>query len=189
MRYAGRRLTPISGCRPACSAPVFRASLGAIRASRRRRQNRPRCLEYSAASRCRHGLFRRRSGDCRIIPMRPTRATGSRVWPARPRLVTPVQDDAAPVLAHQFAIARNQVTIGLLVSKNLLRRRANHRHNFIVGKIQKPAPGNRTRDFRWTLQQLSSRILKQLAGRRRTTLLPPHFRDAVHLGVYPRKWR
>ena len=97
--------------------------------------------------------------------------------------------DAAPVLAHQFAIARNQVTIGLLVSKNLLRRRANHRHNFIVGKIQKPAPGNRTRDFRWTLHQLSSRILKQLAGRRRTTLLPPHFRDAVHLGVYPRKWR
>ena len=142
-----------------------------------------------AASRCRHGLFRRRSGDCRIIPMRPTRATGSRVWPARPRLVTPVQDDAAPVLAHQFAIARNQVTIGLLVSKNLLRRRANHGHNFIVGKIQKPAPGNRTRDFRWTLHQLSSRILKQLAGRRRTTLLPPHFRDAVHLGVYPRKWR
>src|SRR5438270_13250642 len=39
------------------------------------------------------------AGDCRIIPMRPTRATGSRVWPARPRLVTPVQDDAAPVLA------------------------------------------------------------------------------------------
>jgi hypothetical protein len=96
--------------------------------------------------------------------------------------------DAAPVLAHQFAIARNQATI-CLVSKNLLRRRANHRHNFIVGKIQKPALGNRTRDFRWTLQQLSSRILKQLAGRRRTTLLPPHFRDAVRLGVYPRKWR
>jgi hypothetical protein len=72
--------------RRSVSAAFFPASLRLIRASRR--QNPPRRLGSSAASRCCHGPFRRRSLACRIIPVRQAKATGSispRALPPRTR--------------------------------------------------------------------------------------------------------